>query len=52
MNPLAAAIKKQEWELVSLCLLLGFWEALKAVPPGSLEGLLDVVGEGDDSKAP
>jgi len=52
MSPLAIAIRQQQWELVSLCLLLGFWEVLKTLPPDSLEGLLDVVSGTDDPKAP
>ena len=50
MSGLALAIKKEQWELVSLCLLLGLWEVLKTVPPEALDGLLDVVSGNDVSK--
>ena len=44
---LAVRIKKKEWELVALYLLLGTARALESLPPDSLTALLDLLGEAD-----
>ena len=51
---LAVAIKRREWELVSLCLLMGILEAAAALPPNAVEGLLEVLAglEGEDDRSP
>ncbi len=51
---LAVAIKRREWELASLCLLMGVAEAAAALPPEAVEGLLEVLaGLGDeDDRSP
>ncbi len=46
---LSVSIKRKEWELASLCLLMGVVEAAAALPPEAVEGLLDVLaGLGDE----
>ncbi len=46
MTTLADAIVRREWELASLCLLLGLWQAVARVPADSIEGVIDLA-EGD-----
>jgi len=50
VSTLAVAIERKQWELVSLCLLVGVVEAAAALPPESVEGLLEVLAglEGED----
>ena len=48
MSMLAVAIKRREWELVSLCLLMGVAEAAAALPPDAVEGLLEVLAGLED----
>lgn len=43
MTTLAAAVKRKQWEAASLFLLLGVTEAAAALPPGAIEGLLEVL---------
>ena len=45
---LAVAIKRREWELASLCLLMGVAEAAAALPPDAVEGLLEVLAGLED----
>ncbi len=51
---LAVAIKRREWELASLCLLMGVAEAAAALPPDAVEGLLEVLAglEDEDERSP
>jgi len=49
MSHLAPAIKRQEWSLVALFLLLGVAEAAAKLPPDALNGLLDLL-EGRPSR--
>jgi len=49
MSHLALAIKRQEWSLVSLLLLLGVAEAAAKLPPDALNGLLELL-EGRPSR--
>ena len=53
MSMLAVAIQRREWELASLCLLVGVAEAAASLPPDAVEGLLEVLAgledEGDRS---
>ena len=51
---LAVAIKRREWELASLCLLMGILEAAAALPPDAVEGLLEVLAglEDEDDRSP
>ena len=53
MSMLAVAIKRREWELASLCLLMGILEAAAALPPDAVEGLLEVLAglEGEDDRS-
>jgi hypothetical protein len=44
MTPLAIAIEKREWRLVSLYLLLGVHEASSRLPPETLSELIDLLG--------
>ena len=48
MSMLAVAIKRREWELASLCLLMGVAEAAAALPPDAVEGLLEVLAGLED----
>jgi len=43
VTTLALAIQRKQWELASLCLLLGVTEAAAALPPDAVEGLLEVL---------
>ncbi len=54
MSTLAVAIERKQWELVSLCLLVGVVEAAAALPPDAVEGLLEVLAglEVDDDTQP
>jgi hypothetical protein len=45
VSTLAVAIERKQWELVSLCLLVGVVEAAAALPPESVEGLLEVLAQ-------
>ena len=45
MSTLAVAIERKQWELVSLCLLVGVVEAAAALPPDAVEGLLEVLAQ-------
>ncbi len=44
MTPLSIAVERQEWQSVALYLLLGVADAASALPPESLEALLDLLG--------
>lgn len=44
MTPLAIAVERREWRTVALRLLLGVADAASALPPESLEALLDLLG--------
>jgi hypothetical protein len=52
VSTLAVAIERKQWELVSLCLLVGVVEAAAALPPDAVEGLLEVLAglEGEDAQ--
>ena len=52
MSTLAVAIERKQWELASLCLLVGVVEAAAALPPDAVEGLLEVLAglEGEDAR--
>lgn len=52
MSALAVAIQRKQWELASLCLLVGILEAAAALPPEAVEGLLEVLAglEGDEAR--
>ena len=43
MSVLSKAINEEQWELASLCLLLGLTRALAKIPPDSLYGMLEVL---------
>lgn len=45
MSTLAVAIQTKQWELASLCLLVGIVEAAAALPPDAVEGLLEVLAQ-------
>lgn len=51
MSTLAVAIERKQWELVSLCLLVGVVEAAAALPPDAIEGLLEVLAGPEDEDA-
>jgi hypothetical protein len=46
MSGFALAIEQRRWETVALYLLAGVMVAAAKLPPDSLSGLLDVLGEG------
>ncbi len=46
MTAIGVAVERRDWTLVSLYLLLGVSAAAAALPPESLDALLDVLGEG------
>ena len=54
VSMLAVAIQRREWELASLCLLMGVAEAAAALPPDAVEGLLEVLAglEDEDDRSP
>jgi hypothetical protein len=43
MSGLALAVKRNDWSLVALYLLLGVAEAAAKLPPDALEGLLEML---------
>jgi hypothetical protein len=43
LSTLALAVERKQWELASLCLLVGVAEAAATLPPGAFEGLLEVL---------
>jgi len=45
VSTLAVAIQTKQWELASLCLLMGIVEAAAALPPDAVEGLLEVLAQ-------
>lgn len=45
MSTLAVAIERKQWELASLCLLVGVVEVAAALPPDAVEGLLEVLAQ-------
>lgn len=47
MKALEFAIKIENWELVALCLLTGWFEAMRDVPADSIDELMDELA-GDD----
>lgn len=47
MTPLAVAVRRKQWDVVSLYLLLGVSEAANRLPPESLEALLDMLASED-----
>jgi hypothetical protein len=51
VSTLAVAIERKQWELVSLCLLVGVVEAAAALPPDAVEGLLEVLAGLEDEEA-
>jgi hypothetical protein len=52
MTGFEQAIRRQEWELVSLYLLLGIADAAANLPPESLSALLDLLsGEEEEPDA-
>ncbi len=40
---LATAVKKKNWDLVALCLLIGVVEEAARLPPETLESLLELL---------
>jgi len=50
MTPFAEAVKRQDWTLVSLYLLLAISETAAKLPPESLTALIDLLG-GEDGPA-
>jgi hypothetical protein len=48
VSTLAVAIERKQWELASLCLLMGVVEAAAALPPDAVEGLLEVLAGLED----
>ncbi len=48
MSVLSKAIKSEQWELASLCLLLALTKGLSNIPADSLNGMGEVL-EGDKS---
>ena len=52
-RPLAAAIRRNEWERVALLLLLGMAEAARKAPPGTIDDVLAMLSleeDGDDAQ--
>ncbi len=45
MTTLAVAVRRKQWELAALCLLVGVAEAAAALPPEAVEGLLEVLAD-------
>jgi len=52
VSTLAVAIERKQWELVSLCLLVGIVEAAAALPPDAVEGLLEVLAGLEEDARP
>ena len=48
MTPFAAAVRRQDWTLVSLYLLLAISETAARLPPESLTALIDLLGGEDE----
>lgn len=40
---LSVAIERQDWELAALCLLLGVARAARALPPQTLEEMIELL---------
>ena len=45
MTPLAVAVERKQWSLVSLYLLIGVTEAAAKLPAESLTALIDILGD-------
>lgn len=45
---LSAALRRKEWELAALFLLLGLAEAMEKLPADGVEGLLEVLDGGKE----
>ena len=43
MTTIETAIKKQEWEVVAVCLLRGFVQAASRLPPETLQHLVEAL---------
>jgi len=50
VNPLALALKRRQWDLAALYLLLGISEAAAKLPPESLEAILDLLSQPEATK--
>jgi hypothetical protein len=45
---LRRAIARRDWEMAALLLMLGASRALAALPPGTVDDVLALLGAGDD----
>ena len=50
-RPLAAAMRRNEWERVALLLLLGVAEAARKAPPGTIDDVLAMLSAEEDGDA-
>ncbi|MDO8614284.1 MAG: hypothetical protein Q7T33_00925 [Dehalococcoidia bacterium] len=44
-SALAAALARQDWELAALCLLLGVTRAAEALPPETIDALIEALAD-------
>jgi hypothetical protein len=51
VNRLAIAIEKEQWEVAALYLLIGMQKAIEALPPETVEALLELI-EDEEEAAP
>jgi hypothetical protein len=49
-STLAVAIERKHWELAALCLLVSLAELAKALPPDTVERLLELLDVGADGR--
>jgi len=47
---LRRALRREDWELASYCLIIGLMEAQKWLPPGDAEELLDLLSAADSQR--
>ena len=45
MNRLAIALKEERWEVAALYLLIGMQKAIEALPPETVEAMLELIEE-------
>jgi hypothetical protein len=48
VNRLAAAIKEENWEVAALYLLIGMQRAIEALPPETVEALLELIEDEEE----
>ena len=50
MSVFAAAVRREEWEVVAHCLLIGLAKVAARVPPETLAALVELLEEADEKR--